>query len=472
MRRRGLRARVTAMFALGAAALSLALSSVAYEVTRSNLLAERERTLVAAAYRSAGVVQTGLQAGAAPADLLARLDTGAGRRPLLRRDGSWVAEPADRPLTDDVPDALLRQVATGQPAAMRAEARGAPALMVGVPLAGPATAYVEVASLAELRRTLSLLGTVLGLAAVGTTLAGAALGTYASRRALDPLRTVAGAADQIATGDRTARVARDTDPDLDRLAVAFNRMVDAVQAKAEADRRFAADVSHELRSPLQTLTAAASVLTGARGALDPRTASAVDLLDGELARFSQLVTDLLELARSDRPAERRPTDVGALVRSVCADRGVDADAVRLDGVGTPLDVDPRRLRQVLANLLDNAARHGGGAVRVAASGADGWLRLEVDDAGPGVPPEERELVFDRFARGRTASSRRTGDGTGLGLALVAQHVAAHGGRVRVEDRPGGGARFVVDLPADGRAGTAGDAAAGRAAGDAPAGGAA
>jgi two-component system, OmpR family, sensor histidine kinase MtrB len=317
-----------------------------------------------------------------------------------------------------------------------------------VPLDEERTGYYEVTTLAELRRTLNVLATVLGVAALGTTLAGAALGSYASRRALVPLAGVAVAADEIASGDIDARMARDTDPDLDRLAVAFNQMVDTVQAKSETDRRFAADVSHELRSPLQTLSAATTVLTRRRDSLDARTGAAVDLLSEEVTRFEQLVTDLLELARSDLQADRRPTDVVALVRSVAAGRGLPASAVEVTGDGSLADVDPRRFEQVLANLLDNAAKHGGGAVRIGICTDHGAVQLEVDDEGPGVPPDERELVFDRFARGRAASVRGGSEGTGLGLALVAQHVSAHRGKVTIVDRPGGGARFVVELPGD------------------------
>jgi signal transduction histidine kinase len=108
--------------------------------------------------------------------------------------------------------------------------------------------------------------------------------------------------------------------------------------------------------------------------------------------------------------------------------------------------DRRRLERVVANLLDNAMRHGKGVVRLGVLGRDGQARLEVDDAGPGVPETAREHVFERFARGSPSDRSASDSGAGLGLALVAQHVRDHDGRVWVEDRPGGGARFVVEIP--------------------------
>jgi two-component system, OmpR family, sensor histidine kinase MtrB len=449
MKRLGLRARVTAVFTLGALALSLALAGASYQVTRQSLLNERERSLQRSAYFDAVEVRRGLRVeGASAPEVLRNLDTGETRRPLLRRNGEWQARTADPGITDAIPVRLQRLVESGTPAVQLVDLLGEPAYVVGVPLDDLQASYYEVTTLNELQSTLNVLATVLGAAALGTILAGAALGSYASRRALGPLTSVARAADGIASGDLGARVERDTDPDLDRLALAFNRMVDEVQGRAEADRRFAADVSHELRSPLQTLSAATSVLVRRRDSLDERTKAAVTLLDDEVTRFEQLVGDLLELARSDRPADRRPTDVVALVCGLVAHRGLPLELVEVTGDGSSALVDPRRLEQVLANLLDNADRHGGGAVRIGLAMEDGAIRLEVDDEGPGVPPDERELVFDRFARGRAASARGGTDGTGLGLALVAQHVAAHRGSIEVRDRPGGGARFVVHLPAD------------------------
>ena len=349
---------------------------------------------------------------------------------------------------------VQRLVEQGTPAVQRVSLRAEPALVVGVPLQEGAS-YYELTELSELRSTLTVLATVLGLVALVTTFAGAGVGWWASRRVLRPLGDVASAAGIIASGDFTARVGRDRDPDLDKLAVAFNQMVDEVSARSEADRRFAADVSHELRSPLQTLSAATSVLDRRREQLDDRSAAAVALLTDEVARFESLVTDLLELARSDRAAERRPTDVVALTRAVLESRRLAPTVLSVSvsepAVGEPaamLDIDPRRYEQLLVNLIDNAAKHGGGVVRIGLSVGDDALTLEVDDEGPGVPVEERELVFDRFARGRAASARGGSEGTGLGLALVLQHVQAHRGTVLVTDQPGVGARFRVTLPGD------------------------
>ena len=446
MRAVGLRARVTTVFALGALAVSVALAGATYEIVRTSLLDERERAAVRAATLDGSLVRQGL-AGNDPdiALVLRNLDTGESRRPLVRSGGAWFARTADDRLTPAVSPALRQLVEDGTPAVQRVKVRSEPLLVVGVPLQ-EGVSYYELTSLEELRRTLAVLATVLGLVALGTTLAGAAVGSWVSRHVLRPLGDIAHTAGTIASGDLSARVARDSDPDLDRLAVAFNAMVDEVSARSEADRRFAADVSHELRSPLQTLSAATSVLDRRREELDGRTGAAVDLLTAEVTRFEQLVTDLLELARADRPAERRPTDVAALTRSAAASRGLPVDVVEVTGATTLVVVDPRRFEQLVVNLVDNADKHGGGAVRIGLDVGPDGLVLEVDDEGPGVPADERTLVFDRFARGRAASARGGSEGTGLGLAIVAQHVSAHRGSVEVLDRPGGGARFRVTLP--------------------------
>ena len=446
MIRAGLRLRVATGFAAGALALSATMAFASYEIIRHALLREREETAVRAAYYDAAVVRTGIVTTVRPdvAAVLRSLDTGDSRRALVHRYGAWYSRNADAGLTGAVPVALQQRAAAGSPAVQRVRSEGVPTLVVAVPLADD-TIFYEVDSLAELDHTLRVLTAVLTGVAIGTALAGAALGAYAGRYVMRPLARVAAAAQEIAGGKSDARLDPAQDSDLARLTTSFNAMVDELSARVDRDRRFAADVSHELRSPLQTLAAAVSVLDRRRDQLDSRSATAAGLVSDEVRRFQHLVHDLLILARTDQPADRSPVDVLDLARSAGRERGIPAGVITATG-GTTWSVDRRRVGQLLGNLLDNAAGHGGGvvAVRLVRDGGDGTI--EVDDEGPGVGPEDKPVIFDRFVRGRAAGTRGDADGTGLGLAIVAQHAAAHGGRATVLDRPGGGARFRVDLP--------------------------
>jgi signal transduction histidine kinase len=446
MRRVGLRTRVSAAFAIGALLLSACVTLVSYELVRSTLFDERERTAVRATYFDAAVVNAGL-AGPSPSvlEVLQSLDTGADRYVLLQRDGQWYSPSADPDASAVVPAGLQAMAASGEAGAQRVRRDGEPALIVAVPLSSSAV-YYEVVSLRELERTLQLLALVLAAVAIMVAGGGATLGWYVTRHALHPLTAVAAAARTIADGDLDARLDPHTEPDLAELSTSFNHMADELNRRIERDRRFAADVSHELRSPLQTLSAAVSVVDRRRGDLDPRAATAVGLITDEVARFQALVEDLLELARADRPAHREPTDVAQLVDRVCRSRGI-VDVLQVEA-GTPTEwrVDRRRVEQALGNLVENAVRYGGDvvAVRIGCVDADRCF-VEVDDSGPGVAEEDRAVIFDRFVRGRAANARGATDGTGLGLSIVAQHAAAHQGAVTVGDRPDGGARFRLEL---------------------------
>ncbi|MET0418899.1 MAG: ATP-binding protein [Actinoplanes sp.] len=443
MRPLGLRTRVSAAFAIGALALSVCATLVSYELTRSTLFGERERTAVRATYFDASLVSAGLYSGKPEiGELLQSLDVGTGRYVLVHHQGQWYSRSADSAGQAAVPEALQRMAAGGEAGAQRIRRDGHPALVVAVPLAD-STVFYEIVSLRELERTLQLLALVLTAVAIMVSAGGAALGWYATRNALRPLGAVADAARGIADGDLATRLNPNTEPDLAQLTASFNHMADELARRQERDRRFAADVSHELRSPLQTLAAAVSVIERRRDSMDERAAAAVGLIADEVNRFQALVNDLLELARSDQPPHLEDTDIGALAVRVCRQRGVPADLVEIEP-GTPATwrVDRRRIEQALGNLLDNAVRYGGGPVAVRVG--DGFL--EVDDAGPGIAAEQRTTIFDRFVRGPAANARGDGDGTGLGLAIVAEHVAAHGGRAHAEDRPGGGARFRLEIP--------------------------
>jgi signal transduction histidine kinase len=234
-------------------------------------------------------------------------------------------------------------------------------------------------------------------------------------------------------------------------------MTQALQDRIDRDARFAADVSHELRSPLTTLSTALSVLRKRRDELDGRSQAALDLLGNEVDRFAVLVQDLLEISRLDagHPFDREPVGLARLVLTSPSLALLPHVAVEVDAAVATATVsgDKRRLERVLANLVQNAVRYGGGVTEVRVAAAPGrrgdeavrQVRLVVDDSGPGVPVEDRDRIFERFSRG-SGGDRDGTRGVGLGLALVRDLVAAHGGEVWVEERPGGGARFVVALP--------------------------
>ena len=282
----------------------------------------------------------------------------------------------------------------------------------------------------------------------------ALLGWWASRRTLRPLADVSMAAEALAGGRLDTRLEAEDDPDLGVLVTSFNHMAEVLEGRIDRDSRFASDVSHELRSPLMTLSASIEVLASRREEMpDASAQAAVDLMVADVARFKQLVEDLLEISRFDAGAARlelsaiRPGELA--MQSVAWSQSPDVP-VQLDIAlaGVQIRADKRRLVRVITNLLDNARKYGGGATSVQLERTPIGLRIAVEDNGPGVPEEERDLIFDRFSRGAGSSRRAGSEGVGLGLSLVDEHVALHKGRTWVEDRPDGeaGARFVVELP--------------------------
>ena len=436
----GLRARILAAFTLGALVLSVLLAAVTYGLVRENLVRQREAVATNQAYLNARSLRERLRsAGANVGSSLDTLET-AGGTPVLFREGLWFA-----PLgvgEADLPPELRQAVVEGRPARMRFSIEDQTQLAVGIPLPAVNSAYFEVTSFRELESTLNSLGISLLSAALVTTIAGAALGVSVSRRVLRPLADVSAAAVAIAGGRLDTRVAGIDDADLGTLVTSFNDMAGALQRRIERDARFASDVSHELRSPLTTLTASIGVLEGQRGEMPERAQAALDLLAADVTRFSGMVEDLLEISRFDAGAMRLDLEqvrISELVMHAMA-AATDADiplAVGGHAVDCVVKADKRRLVRVIANLIGNAETHGGGAVGVDIVVDGSCVRISVDDAGPGVDPHDRTRIFERFFRGAAAGSRGRGDGVGLGLALVHEHLALHGGRVWVEDRPGG-----------------------------------
>jgi two-component system sensor histidine kinase MtrB len=342
-----------------------------------------------------------------------------------------------------------------------------PNIAVGWPIPG-AGAYFEFFSLDEVNSTLASIRLALLFAGVFTTGLGVLLGVFAARRAVRPVGAAATAAKAIAGGRLDTRLEPTDDPDLSVLANSFNDMAAALQLRIERDARFASDVSHELRSPLMTLSASVEVMEARRDEMPERAQSALDLLKSDVIRFQGLVEDLLEISRFDAGAIRLHLEellAAEFVRQAVAVSSVPSTPVTVDPRAESVLIrgDRRRLARVIANLIDNARIHGGGEpeLSIGVAGAHGGgdeqhasepihaIHIAVEDHGPGVRPDERDLVFERFARGGGAGRRSGSDGAGLGLALVDEHVRMHGGRVWVDDRADGGpgARFVIELPA-------------------------
>ena len=444
----GLRARVTVAFALGALAMSAILSVVTYGLVRNSLVSQREESAVSQAFVNARLVRDGLRARNDLGRVLSSLETPPSEGVVVRHDGRWFANSI---LVGDeaVPDELKERVASGTPARQRFRLGASSWLAVGVPIPRVGAEFYEAFPLADTDRTLDILAWSLTGAALLTTLAGAGVGRWVSARVLRPLTSVSEAAAAIAGGNMEIRLGAMSDRDIAPLAESFNRMVDALAQRIGRDARFASDVSHELRSPLTTLATSLDVLKARRDELSPRATAALDLLDADVHRFQRLVEDLLEISRADAGVsdlQLEEVDMKDLVRHALRTAPTD---VALDAAPADTRVlgDKRRLERVVTNLVENAAAYGGGATRVRVDRFDGVVRVAVEDRGPGVPEPERSQVFERFFRGSAAGRRGAGSGTGLGLALVAEHVRLHGGRVWVEDAEGDcGARFVVELP--------------------------
>ena len=240
--------------------------------------------------------------------------------------------------------------------------------------------------------------------------------------------------------------------EISRLATTLNAVLARLQAGSDAQRRFVADASHELRSPLATITAALELARDRPGVIDRELVGAHLLPEAQ--RMQRLVEDLLLLAKADEQG------LALRVADVDVDDLVHAEAARLRATGT-LEVvahvravrvrgDEGQLARVLRNLADNAARHARARVELSCRPTPGGVQLVVADDGPGIPVSERERVLQRFVRLDEGRARAAG-GSGLGLAIVAEIVAAHHGRITVDGSELGGARVEVDLPRGGPA---------------------
>jgi two-component system sensor histidine kinase MtrB len=342
---------------------------------------------------------------------------------------------------------------------------GSPALVVGshvtVPSAGSYELYL-VYNLSQVAVTLNFVQQTLLLGGLALILLIGAVTYIVVRLVVGPIRVAAETSEKLAAGQLEQRIPEKGEDVIATLARSFNRMADSLQEQitklAELSRlqqRFVSDVSHELRTPLTTIRLAGDVLYDQRNSFEPSTARTAELLHTQVQRFEVLLADLLEVSRYDAGAvelELEPTNLVRLVEDavdsmqpLAEERGSDLRLVAPGGY-FEAEVDARRIRRVLRNLLGNAIEHGEGRpIVVMVDSNESAIALAVRDYGIGMKKADVSRVFDRFWRA-DPSRQRTIGGTGLGLAISLEDAALHDGRLEVWSEVGVGTCFRLTLP--------------------------
>ncbi len=371
---------------------------------------------------------------------------------LIASDGTRVHSSAVGPFAPEVPAAVIIETLEKGTSSATFEASGVElrietviwntAREPGVAAAMQSTAVID--------EQIQGVQTALGFASIITLLAAAIVGWAVAGRALRPLNSLIATADDIEdTGDlrRRLKPAKRKD-EVQRLTRSFNGMLDRLEGSTrqieeslERQRRFVADASHELRTPLTTIRSNAGFLAERPDAVEKDRLEAAEDIVAEADRMARLVGDLLTLARADADVDFRHVrvDLQAIAQEVARQTG---DAVALEAHPVAVNGDPDLLTRLLWILVDNARRHGAPPVEISVT-TDTEAVISVSDHGPGIPPAERERVFERFHR---ADWARATPGAGLGLAIAREIALRHGGSISAGSAPSGGARIEVRIP--------------------------
>ena len=268
------------------------------------------------------------------------------------------------------------------------------------------------------------------------------------RRSLQSVDAIRSRVAEISASDLAGRVpVPDSGDEISALAVTMNEMLARIEAGHRAQQRFVGDASHELRSPLTTIISGLEAAEDHPEILNSGLASKTLL--PEAHRMRTLIDDLLLLARADEHRlvmRAKELSVNDVAEAEVTRARHDASCV-IHSVTMPARIlgDPAAISRVIRNLIDNAVRHAASRVDVCVGSRDREVVIAISDDGPGIAPEDRTRVFERFVRLDSDRSRSSG-GAGLGLAIVAEVVAAHGGTVSIEDQPGRGTTMLVSLP--------------------------
>lgn len=430
--------------ALSFAAVSLviagALSIATYTLASFYLLSQRETSALTRAALDSRAVAASLEAGATPTAALEQVPSVGTSQPMVRVTNTWYTTSITVP-PDSLPTQLLDLATSAGGAQQRIDIGGEPYFVVAVQLRSGM--YVEVFPLRDLERILTIGGWLFGAQVAIAGVAGWLIGRYVVGRVLHPVRRLGAGARRIASGELSTRIALTGDADLDPIAESFNGMAEAVQSRITRERRFAANVSHELRSPLTSVLGTAELLERRRDELPVREAGLITVLVEQVQRMSQTLLDLLEISRigADDPPQWESANIMMLCQEVLEARGLPLSLVV--GDQPVVRTDARRFERIIGNLVDNAQRHGAGVVQLVIEREPSVVRVFVDDAGPGIDSEKADRLFEPFTRGEGSS---TTPGAGLGLAIAQEQASVLGLRLQVRRSPQGGARFVVELP--------------------------
>jgi two-component system, OmpR family, sensor histidine kinase MtrB len=346
-----------------------------------------------------------------------------------------------------------------------AEGREDPGIIVGSTLRLPQNQFYEIYIVYNLRpvqNTLDFVQGSIALAGIALVLLIGAVSYLVVRLVVGPVRVAAEASEKLAAGELQSRLPEGGEDELAVLARSFNRMADSLQRQirqladlSRVQQRFVSDVSHELRTPLTTIRLAGDVLYDQRADFPPATARTAELLHAQTERFELLLADLLEMSRYDAGAVQLELEPTNLVR--LAEDAIEQVQPLADEKGTPIrliapggyfeaDLDARRIRRVLQNLLGNAIDHGEARpIDVYVDSNADAVAIAVRDHGIGMTDEDLGHVFDRFWRADPSRQRSTG-GTGLGLAIALEDAAVHGGLLEVWSSPGEGSCFRLTVP--------------------------
>ncbi|MEV6970449.1 ATP-binding protein [Hamadaea sp. NPDC051192] len=371
-------------------------------------------------------------------NLLAAYES-SGRHVVLVADGETTASnPAYAPALS--PE-LRSEAAAGRIGYDRPDSTGL--LVVGGRIPGSAAQLYVVRSEDRIHSDLDQLRAVLIAGWLTVVLLAALVGHLLARRTLDPVARASDAARAIAEGLLATRLPVRGRDEFGAWAESFNEMAEALQNKIAWERRFTADVAHELRTPVTSLVAAASLLAEQVENLPDGVRRPAELLIGDVVRLRRLIEELMEISRLDagrEPVIAATVDPLALLRALAAAHDWP---VTVDGDPVGLCTDPRRLERVLANLVANAVEHGAEPIRATVSGDARGVTVVVSDAGPGIAPEHLPHVFSRFYK---ADPARSGQGSGLGLAIAQENARLLGGRVTITSEPGRGTEARLELP--------------------------